>query len=102
MSAERTNVIESGPQDIDFLERQPVDGQRLSDRLSFGPLAAEKALQYAIDIGTHLNKAHARGMVHGCLSPRYISLTANGAVVLAPPLHPGADTAPYRAPEQVQ
>jgi hypothetical protein len=95
-------VTEAGPQDLDFLDRQPVEGQFLSDRLAFGALAAEEALQYAIEIGGCLNKAHARGMVHGCLSPRLVALTANGAVVLAPPTHPGADTAAYRAPEQVR
>src|SRR5437763_13552014 len=49
-----------------------------------------------------LNQAHTRGLVHGCLSPCSISLTANGAVVLSPPSHPGANTAPYRSPEQVR
>src|SRR5581483_5717491 len=36
------------------------------------------------------------------LSPSSICLTDRGAVVLAPPLHPGPNTAPYRAPEQVR
>ena len=98
----RNYVIETGPQDLDFLDRQPVEGQLLAERLAFGALSSEEALQYAVEIGAALNKAHARGMVHGCLAPCHICLTANGAVVLAPPLHPGADTAPYRAPEQVR
>lgn len=84
------------------MDRQPVVGRLLADRLAEGPLSAEEALQYAIEIGSALNKAHARGLVHGCLSPFSISLTAGGAVVLAPPLHPGAKTARYRAPEQVR
>jgi Tol biopolymer transport system component len=95
-------VTETGPQDLDFLDKQPVEGQLLADRLAAGPLSAEEALQYAIEIGGSLNKAHSRGMVHGCLSPRSVVLTSAGAVVLAPPTHPGTATAAYRAPEQVR
>jgi Tol biopolymer transport system component len=95
-------VTDTAPREIDFLNRQPVEGPLLSDRLAQGPLPVEEALQYAIEIGSRLNKAHTRGLVHGSLSPRSIALTAAGAVVLAPATHPGADTAPYRAPEQVR
>jgi Tol biopolymer transport system component len=95
-------VIEAGPQVLDFLDKQPVEGQLLADRLAQGALAAEEALQYAIEIGGCLNKAHSRGMVHGHLSPHTIALTGSGAIVLAPPLHPGEESAAYRAPEQVR
>jgi Tol biopolymer transport system component len=95
-------VTEVDPQNLDFLEKQPVSGRLLADRLDEGPLSAEEALQCAIEIGTALNKAHSRGMVHGCLSPYSVVLTANGAVVLAPPVHPGPSAAPYRAPEQIR
>ncbi len=91
-----------GPQDLDFLDKRPVEGQLLSDRLAEGPLSAEEALQYAIEIGACLNKAHSKGMIHGALSPYSVSLTANGAVVLGPPLHPDSRSAAYRAPEQVR
>jgi Tol biopolymer transport system component len=94
--------MEAGSQDLDFLERQPVHGQSLFDRLALGPLPAEEALQYAVEIGVALNKAHTRGMVHGYLCPRCVSVTANGAVVLAPPARPTAGNAAYRAPELVR
>ncbi len=95
-------MTQSGTQNLDFLDRQPVEGRLLADRLAEGPLPAEETLQRAIEIGSALNKAHARGLVHGSLSPHTICLTRQGAVVLAPPLHPGANTARYRAPEQVR
>jgi Tol biopolymer transport system component len=95
-------VTGSGSQNLDFVDKQPVEGPRLADRLAEGPLSADEALQYALDIGAGLNKAHAKGAVHGCLSPYSVRLTANGAVVMAPPLHPGVETAPYRSPEQVR
>src|SRR4051794_29317457 len=41
-------------------------------------------------------------MVHGCLCPQTVSLTPGGATVLTPPMHPGPETAAYRAPEQVR
>ncbi len=74
----------------------------LAERLAQGPLAAEEALGYALEIGGQLQKAHAAGMVHGALSPEAICLTAAGAQVLAPTPDARLHGAAYRAPEQVR
>jgi eukaryotic-like serine/threonine-protein kinase len=89
-------------QALDFLTREPVDGISLADRLGMGALSAEEALEYGIEIGNALNKAHSRGMVHGKLSPHSICIGESGVHVLAPPSHAEPQTAPYRAPEQVR
>jgi len=91
-----------GPQDLDFLDKQPVDGPLLADRLADGALPAEEALLYAIDIGNTLKKAHDRGIVHGSLSPYSIRLTEAGAVILEPTSRAALKAAAYRAPEQVR
>jgi eukaryotic-like serine/threonine-protein kinase len=91
-----------GPRDLEFLEKRPVDGILLSDRLAEGPLPAQEALQYAVDIGTALKKAHERGVVHGALSPHTIRLTENGARIVEPAPQSIARGAACRAPEQVR
>jgi serine/threonine protein kinase len=95
-------VTGSGQEFLDFLTRQPVEGTPLSARLALGRLSAEEAAQYAIEIGTELHQAHARGLIHGTLSPESIRITAGGAQVLAPPLYAPESATAYRAPEQVR
>lgn len=87
---------------LDFLTKQPVEGPLLADRLAQGALPAEEAVQYAIEVGSQIHQAHARGLVHGNLCPAFICLTACGAQVLAPPAHPAPAAAAYRSPEQVR
>jgi Tol biopolymer transport system component len=91
-----------GSQDLDFLDKRPVDGLLLADRIALGALPAEEALQYAIDIGGALRKAHDRGLVHGALCPDAVRLTAAGAAILEPTPQVVAKAAAYRAPEQVR
>jgi eukaryotic-like serine/threonine-protein kinase len=91
-------VTDLGPPLLDLLTKQPVEGTLLAERLTKGPLAAEEALKYAIEVGTQLHKAHAQGMVHGSLSPHVICIASGGARVLGP----GPNAAAYRAPEQVR
>ena len=87
--------------DLEFLSNAIVEGESLADRLTQGVLPPEEALQYAIDIGAALTRAHVRGIVHGQLSSHAILLTNAGARILQPARCPHADTAPYRSPEQV-
>jgi len=48
-----------------------------------------------------LHKIHARGLVHGALSPFCIVLAAGGVRILEGALSP-EDHAAYRAPEQLR
>jgi hypothetical protein len=89
-----------GVKELEFLGNGSTQGELLANRLARGKLAPEEALQYAIDIGAALSRAHSRGEIHGSLSPHAILLTSAGARVFEPA---GADAraAPYRSPEQV-
>ncbi len=85
----------------DFLSGQPVDGEILAVKLHREMLAPEEALQYALDIGRALSRAHVQGMVHGKVSPANIMI-ADGVAVLLKGV-PGEDLdLGYRAPEQVK
>ena len=66
-----------------------------------GPLSIEETLRYAIEIGSALHRIHARGHVHGALSPFCIVLAAGGARILEGTPSP-EDRAAYRAPEQLR
>ncbi|MGD0773356.1 MAG: hypothetical protein ABSC05_11100 [Candidatus Solibacter sp.] len=85
---------------LDFLSKEPVSGELLSARLGRGPVPAEVALRYAIEIGSALQSIHSRRLVHGGLSPFCIALTPGGARILEATASP-EDCAAYRAPEQV-
>jgi serine/threonine protein kinase len=61
----------------------------------------EEVLRYAIEIGSALHKIHARGLVHGALSPFCIALAEDGARILESTPSP-EDHAAYRAPEQLR
>src|ERR1035441_9583503 len=93
-------VIDVGVKELEFLSNGATQGELLADRLARGELAPEEALQYAIDIGAALNRAHSRGEIHGSLSPHAILLTSAGARVFEP-VRADARAAAYRSPEQV-
>jgi Tol biopolymer transport system component len=86
----------------DFLSNEVVEGQLLADRMAAGPLAPEEALQYALEVGKAVAIAHARGSMHGCLSPDHVMLASDGAHVLAPNTGAGDSAPRYRSPEQVR
>jgi len=86
---------------LEFPSNEPIDGQRLADRLSEGALPAEIALRVALEIGTALHRAHAAGKIHGRVSPSAILLTGQGARLLRPEAVEEEAAAPYRSPEQV-
>lgn len=97
-------MIESdaGTRELQFLSHEPVDGERLSDRLAKGVPAPEDALRIALELGAALQRAHACGETHGGVSPAAVFLTSEGARLVKPE---GVDpelAKPYRAPEQVQ
>jgi serine/threonine protein kinase len=66
----------------DFIVMEFVDGERLSDRVSKGPLPVNKALAYAIEIADAIDKAHAVGIVHRDLKPGNVMLTKSGTKLL--------------------
>ena len=93
--AETTPYVRS-----DFVSGRPVAGDILAAKLRREMVSPDEALQYAIDIGMALSRAHAQGLAHGKLSPQTILISDAGAVLLRPrygeTIEPG-----YRAPEQV-
>ena len=86
---------------LDFFGKESVSGELLSQRLARGPISADEAVRYAIEVGAALHKIHSRGMVHGALSPLCIALAAGGARILKATTSP-EDRAAYRAPEQIR
>ena len=93
-------MIDVGVKELEFLSNGSTEGELLADRLARGELAPAEALQYAIEIGAALNRAHSRGEIHGSLSPHAILLTSAGARVFEP-VRADARAAAYRSPEQV-
>lgn len=96
------HLPEAGPEQTEFLTNAAASGELLTDRLARERLTADAALRCAIEIGTLLNRAHSRGMVHGAVSPYSILIAPDGAVLLTPPAQPDARAARYRSPEQVR
>ena len=86
---------------LDFFGKESVSGELLSQRLARGPISADEAVRYAIEVGAALHKIHSRGMVHGALSPLCIALAAGGVRILKATTSP-EDRAAYRAPEQIR
>jgi Tol biopolymer transport system component len=94
-------VTDVSAKELEFLSNETIEGGSLAERLAKGGLPAEEALRYAIDLGTALNQAHRRGVVHGKLSPHAVLLTDAGARITRPMEGTDLDALPYRSPEQV-
>jgi hypothetical protein len=88
--------------ELEFLTNQPVEGERLSDRLAEAALPPEESLRIALEVGAALQRAHAGGQVHGMVSPAAVLLTPDGARLLGPRDVNPPLAEPYRAPEQVR
>jgi eukaryotic-like serine/threonine-protein kinase len=84
----------------EFVTGQLVTGEILATKLRRELLTPHEALRYAIDIGEALSRAHARGIVHGRISPETILIGEAGAILLKPLFSEKIEPA-YRAPEQV-
>ena len=95
-------MIGAGETHLDYLTREPVEGELLASRIAAGAISPEDAVQMGIEIGALLNRAHAREMVHGSLSPFTVAIDATGLHILAPPAIRDERGAPYRSPEQVR
>jgi serine/threonine protein kinase len=72
------DVLSSGDA-IDYLILEYLEGETLDARLARGPLPAEHALRYAIQICDALDAAHRRGLTHRDLKPGNIMITAGGS-----------------------
>jgi Tol biopolymer transport system component len=72
----------AGPETIQFLVMELVEGESLSERLSRGPLPLDQALQRGIEIAGALSVAHRRGIIHRDVKPGNVMLTKAGAKLL--------------------
>jgi Tol biopolymer transport system component len=95
--AGRTNSVVEGRRD--FLTREPISGDLLSERLR-RPLPPGEALKLAIGVARAIGRAHAKGRVHGGLCPFCIVITKDGTVTLTDPPSSPIDRAAYQAPEE--
>jgi eukaryotic-like serine/threonine-protein kinase len=95
-------VMEADGSPSDFLTNERVEGELLAARLARGPLPADEALRCAIALGTVLHRAHARGLVHGRLSPQAVILAGREVRLLHQSREAGERSPGYRAPEQVR
>jgi Tol biopolymer transport system component len=59
-----------------------LEGENLRERLSGGPLAPRKAIEYALQIAAGLAAAHEKGIVHRDLKPENVFVTHEGRIKL--------------------
>jgi Tol biopolymer transport system component len=60
-----------------YVVSELLEGQTLRERVSAGPIAVRKAIDYAVQLSNGLAAAHERGIVHRDLKPENIFLTAD-------------------------
>ena len=63
-----------------YLVTELLEGETLRDRLTTGPLAVRKVVEYAAQIAHGLAAAHERGIVHRDLKPENVFVTEDGRV----------------------
>ncbi len=98
-----------------FVAMEHVQGRRLTEILSEGPLEVDAGLRWAIELGGAVETLHNMGLVHGALRPHNVTIRADGGVKLMDVELAGlrdawamrgisADEAPaeYLSPEQVR
>ena len=61
-----------------FIAMELVDGTRLDTLIAQGPLPVAKALEYASQVASALEAAHASGIVHRDIKPANILITRDG------------------------
>jgi Tol biopolymer transport system component len=72
----------SGPERVQFLVMEYLEGNTLADTLRARPLPLDQVLRIGIQCADALDRAHRTGIVHRDLKPGNIMLTARGAVLL--------------------
>ncbi len=65
---------------IPYLVSELLEGTTLRERLTSGPIAERKALEYAVQIARGLAAAQERGIVHRDIKPENIFVTNEGRV----------------------
>jgi serine/threonine protein kinase/Tol biopolymer transport system component len=63
-----------------YIVSELLEGETLRQKLSGGPLAARKALDYALQTARGLAAAHDKGIVHRDLKPENLFVTKDGRV----------------------
>ncbi|MGH9367497.1 MAG: protein kinase domain-containing protein, partial [Thermoanaerobaculia bacterium] len=66
----------------EYLVKEYLEGETLSDRRAKGPLPLEQTLRYGIEIADALEKAHRQGIVHRDPKPGNVMLTKSGVKLL--------------------
>jgi len=61
-----------------FIAMEYIEGVSLKDKVAERPLKIEEALDVAIQIGTGLQKAHERGIIHRDVKPANILISTDG------------------------
>ncbi len=85
---------------LEFLSGKPIDGEILTSKLRREICSPDEALRFALDIGIALAGAHAKGVIHGKLSPSSVAIENGRAFLLRPVA--GDESDAYRAPEQAR
>ena len=92
-------IFELGQVDATYyIAMELVDGERLRDMLSAGPISLQKSIPLAAQIADGLAKAHEAGVVHRDLKPENLMVSRDGFVKildfgLAKLIHPDSQPA---------
>jgi serine/threonine protein kinase/CHASE2 domain-containing sensor protein len=70
------DIIEEGNQV--FIIMEYIEGERLLDKIKRGPLPAEEAYQYALEVAEALAEAHRRRIIHRDIKSANIMITTGG------------------------
>jgi len=65
-----------------YLVMELLDGETLAEVIARGALPLDRALRYAIEIATALDRAHRQGIIHRDLKPGNVMITKSGVKLL--------------------